>query len=70
MRADYLDKQLAIAEGLVSDVRVGMYERADQGDYWGTPGKNSDANMKDKLRIARGIINSVAQEIDRRCFRD
>jgi len=71
VKAEKIMELLGTSEKLIENVREGVYDRK----YWnctrrGNPGENSDKNLKDKIRVARGMLMQVSNGLEWDSFRD
>lgn len=68
MKAEKIIESLEIAEKLIESAKESVKKRKEKGESWGTPGKDSNSNLKDKIRIARGLLQDASNGLNWRSF--
>ena len=65
MKAEKIMELLETSGRLIENVREGVYDRKYRNcTHCGNQGENSDGNLKDKIRVARGMLMQASNGLD------
>jgi len=71
LKAEKIMELLETSEKLISNIKTGVQERQEGGYIIeGIPGRHSNSNLKDKIRVARGMLMEVSNGLEWESFRD